>query len=58
MPILKLGSQAFINYGKKVGPTITSMIDNRDIRNIAMGTVIEDAAIPGIFSDYYLIYWI
>ena len=57
-PYIKLGSQVFVKYGKKVGPTITGMIDNRNLININMGTVIEDAAIPGIFSDYYLLYWL
>ena len=58
IPNIKLGSRAFIKFGKKVGPTITGMIDNRHAGNINLGTVIEDAAIPGIFSDYYFLYWL
>ncbi|MDX1959686.1 MAG: alpha/beta fold hydrolase [Leptospiraceae bacterium] len=56
-PLVKLGTKYFVKYGKKVGPTITAMIDNRNLEN-DLGHVIEDAAFPGIFSSFYPFYWL
>jgi len=57
-PIMKLGTRFFVEFGKKVGPTITAMIDNRNQKDMSADNVIEDAAFPGIFSDYYILYWL
>ncbi len=57
-PMIKLGSRFFVEFGKKVGPTITAMIDNRNQKDLSLDNVIEDAAFPGIFSDYYILYWL